>query len=392
VFDRIVLRRSENGSPVSFGEIAEALVFYRHVHVILDRGTLLELLKKIGIDNFFSLLELERVSAVYIDQNLGALTQRAGLADQYSFVAFSLAGSEPRKLSRRDRVAEIFVRSGCEKRQANRLAERLLAKVKVKSVTRDDFVPGGIIEAARADVLDSAFVRTAIACAINAEIPGAIQGGKEFDFEVIDFGRHFQVATNIDLKRLNAMKGGSDRESEVTIASLLAAFLTARADLALAAHYGCDFKTSLLSSEILRAKNQDLLRRSGINSAEMSEFKEVVLTDLPSLSEVLDQGQRTPKEFFDLFGSTTRFASWTTGLNPDEKLVAGYLREATAIGWIGTLSGKSVRFVIGLAVGTVNPAVGALASLADTFAVDRLLGGWRPSHFVDRKLKPFLQG
>jgi len=37
-------------------------------------------------------------------------------------------------------------------------------------------------------------------------------------------------------------------------------------------------------------------------------------------------------------------------------------------------------------------AVGAASSAADTFLLDKLLKGWRPNHFVDGKLKPFLDG
>lgn len=380
MFERIVLRQSERGAPVSFGEIAEALVFYRRVQVILERGTILELFKKIGPDNFFRLIELERVSAVYIEQHLGTLNQRVGLAEQYSYVAIALEGKEPRRINRKERLVNIFSQLGYDRRQAGRYAERFLKTVKVKSITGDDFVPGGVLAAAKNDLKDGEYIKQAVRKALpnQVEVP-------DFNFDVFDFGRHFQVSTDLDLK-----KAAITADSELSVAGLLCSILTARADLAIASYYGCDFKTSHLSSEILRVKHGDLLRRSGINLGELSEFKEIVLTDLPSIAEALDEGGRTPQEFFEILSASERFASWASGLDPDEKLVGEYFQSATAPGWVGRLPGKSTRFVIGTAVGAINPIAGAIASLADTFVVDKVLGGWRPSHFVDRKLKPFL--
>ena len=363
---------------MTFGEVAEALVFYRHVQLILERGTILDLVRKIGPDNFFRLLELDRVSVVYIEQHLGTMKQVVGLSEQYSYVAFSLQGKEPRRINRKERLSNIFADVGYDKRQAGRYAERLLKAAKVKSITGDDFVPGGVLAAARSDLRDGEFIKQAIRRALRADVP-------DFYFEVFDLGNHFQVATDLDLKKTPAV--GSD----VSVATLLSSILTARADLAIASHYGGDFKTSRASSGILRVKHEDLLRRSGINSCEISEFKEIVLTDLPSIAEVLDEGARAPREFFNILSSSERFASWTSGVSPDEKLVSEYFRKATAPGWIGRLPGKSTRFVIGTVVGAINPIAGAITSLADSFVVDKVLGGWRPSHFVERKLKPFLE-
>lgn len=40
MFEKIVLRRSEDGLSPTVGDLAEALLFYRHVHLMLDRGSL----------------------------------------------------------------------------------------------------------------------------------------------------------------------------------------------------------------------------------------------------------------------------------------------------------------------------------------------------------------
>jgi len=38
----------------------------------------------------------------------------------------------------------------------------------------------------------------------------------------------------------------------------------------------------------------------------------------------------------------------------------------------------------------IEPISGIAASASNTFLIEKLFGGWRPSHFIDQKLKPFV--
>jgi hypothetical protein len=40
MFKHVGKRRAETGSPVTVGRIAEAILYYRKVHLVMDRGTL----------------------------------------------------------------------------------------------------------------------------------------------------------------------------------------------------------------------------------------------------------------------------------------------------------------------------------------------------------------
>lgn len=73
-----------------------------------------------------------------------------------------------------------------------------------------------------------------------------------------------------------------------------------------------------------------------------------------------------------------------------EKLVHAYMRDVTAEGRITKLPSKTLRYVLGSIVGAVSPVVGLGLSAVDSLLIEKLLGGWRPSHFIDTRLKPFL--
>jgi glucuronate isomerase len=58
---------------------------------------------------------------------------------------------------------------------------------------------------------------------------------------------------------------------------------------------------------------------------------------------------------------------------------------------INKLPSKSLRYIIGATIGAIEPLTGHTVSVADSFLLEKVLGGWRPSHFVERTLKPFIE-
>jgi len=51
-----------------------------------------------------------------------------------------------------------------------------------------------------------------------------------------------------------------------------------------------------------------------------------------------------------------------------------------------------IRYLLALTADAANPVAGFVAGLADNFLIEKLLSGWRPSHFVNDRLVPFLTG
>ena len=190
---------------------------------------------------------------------------------------------------------------------------------------------------------------------------------------------------NKERKRLN--KSSDD----VTPAGFVNNILTSRSDAILAAHYGGEFYTSDLSSSIIQVKHSRLLRRLGIEKKEIGEFSDIILGDFPNIRDFINKKERSFDEFLKLLDDSEKFRDWAKGVNPDSKLVKEYWESVSSVGWINKLPSKSLRYVIGAAIGAIDPATGLVTSAADSFLVDKIFRGWRPSHFVERDLKPFLE-
>ena len=69
MFEKVVLRRSQNGLGLSLGEVAQALLFYQNVHLVLDMQSLSDLSRSLGTGELLALVERKRLTAVYAEDS-----------------------------------------------------------------------------------------------------------------------------------------------------------------------------------------------------------------------------------------------------------------------------------------------------------------------------------
>lgn len=393
MFAKIVLRRSDTGPPITVGELAEALLFYQNIHIVLDYGSLNTFVEKLGMERFLSLLSRPNVSAVYCEETLATNTTGSGNVKYHSFIGFHISGTASGHPinDQRGLFEYILLQHGYSRSKARKLVDIFQKKVPVKKLNSDFFFPGGVVRAATDDLLDNKFVYEAIRRALIHQ-PGMENLLGPFAFEIFSGPKNFHIYTDLDFDAINEVRRVRHGISDpLTSAHLINEILMARADTALAAHYGGEFYTSDVTSEIVRLRYSELLRRMGIESIELNQLKEIVISDSRSIREVLDSGERSFDEFLTLLDKSQRFRDWIQGVGPDEKLVNAYLRDVTAEGWIRGLPAKTLRYVLSSLAGFVEPITGAATSAADTYLVEKILGGWRPSHFIKGRLKPFIE-
>jgi hypothetical protein len=394
MFEHVVLRRAEGGLPVTAGQIAEALLYYQKVHLVIDRGTLFQLVDQIGIDCLKRLLHRSELSSVYCGEDLGTHSTSVGVTQFHDFVAFSLTGDQRKTFeSPHERIAYELERRGVPRSAAKNFSSWFAGRIPNQKYSGNHFVKGGIPAAARRDLSDADFVHEAIQQAIAASAEGyPIKEGLVFELMHTDLG--YCAFSNIDFTSINSYRAKMTPPLDaITVANLLTNILEARADLAMASFYGGDFVTSSVASSIIRVRYAELLRRSQLNAESRQQFVEVVLPDAPSLSEAIDSGHRSMNEFFQLLDKGDRFRNWLGAANPDEKLIHAYIRDITSEPWTQGIAAKTIRYMLTTAVGAVvSPVTSAAVGFADSFVVDKLLSGWRPNHFIDRKLLPFVRG
>lgn len=135
MFEQIVLRKSSSGPALTLGEVAEALLFYRKVHLVLDYGGINSLIDSLGMRGLLALLQRGNVTATYTEEMLGVNTQTINRIQIHRFAIFKISGDQTvgTLKSRKDRLIYLLKRKGHDKREARRLAERFLGLYRVSS-------------------------------------------------------------------------------------------------------------------------------------------------------------------------------------------------------------------------------------------------------------------
>jgi len=149
-----------------------------------------------------------------------------------------------------------------------------------------------------------------------------------------------------------------------------------------------ELSTHQAKSAVLAIKFADLLKTHADSQRNINEFQRQVLANSHEIGESLKFRYRTWDEFAALLKQARRFKEWLSQQDPSDALIHEYLRALEKDTWAGSLPGKVARFILLEVVGSIAPGiVTTLLSAADSFLLERLLGGWKPSQFVHGPLK-----
>lgn len=346
------------------------------------------MVSSIGAPTLISVLERPEVTATYSLEGVGTSSQTVGNVEEHRFVAFQFMGDKTKATKSEPRRLQIILeRQGLSSRVA-RLSSRKISKLAPsKLLSSDHFCEGGVINQANEDIRDEAFLTKAVSVSI-ADLSPNFETPIDLFVKSIPRGENFIISTNIDFEKLNQKK--KKGIENITAARLVTNILSARTDLVLSSHYGADFQTSRTNSEIMRIKHSQILRYMDRGISDKDAFQEILLGDTRALKNAIDSNIRTFDEFLILLDKATKFRKWFGGLNPDEKAIRAYIEELGRSDWLESLPIKASRFVFGTVIGFSDPSAGLATSVADSFILEKLLGGWRPNHFVTKKLQPFV--
>lgn len=382
------------------GSLAEAMLFYGKVQLLLNRGTLGSLLLQLGPDGIDRLLERPEIRLSYLRQNFATWGNASGGLRSLNFAIFEMGNAPGKKRpSNRDEIEEVLERTLGRSAASRKRVKAITSRMSFPRV-EEDMTPAQLTQGARDDLDDDHFVHDAVQSAIEILVPN-YRLPPSWHFRVFKLSDgSFAVDTNLDLPAINAEhhKTTSPDHSSITVDYLLAFIFDSFVGTYLASRYSAEFVHDPLCSSIMRLKYVHLLRRRDKSLNEIDLFQDLHLANR-NIAGTIDAGDRSFAEFLELLDNASKFKAWLANTNPDRKLVAEYFEATTRETWIDKLPTKGMRWVItsGLAVAVeaLYPTGAAIAaaqglSFADATVLDRVLKGWKPNQFVEGPLSQFV--
>jgi hypothetical protein len=401
MFGQITIHRGLTANKFDLGLLAETLLFYSDVLLLLDRGSLSLLLSALDQDTILRLVDEFGLKLSYHRENFGTITTNKNGVAINNFSDFKASGPKRKIRSVHEEIEEVLGRQIGTDRQARRFKKKIIEKTSSFKFQREDCV--SLIEAARSDIKDKSYTNDAVKNAISILAPSITpQSGWRYD--TIDLGKEgFLINTNIDFSLLDkAYREVSGQEDGSLTEALVCSYIfDARVNSYLASSYMSGYVCDPLSSFLMKRKFLDLIRRRERDAAEVDLFQEKLLPEGRRIREVINSGEASFSDALSVIRKGEKFKGWLRKQNPDSSLLQEYVAEITKPDWVQKLPPKVYRFIISVGLGALAGAVfspltselaGAGLSAIDMFLVDRLLKGWRPDQFVNGSLSNFVDG
>jgi hypothetical protein len=388
------------------GTIAEALVYYGQVHLVLSGGGLQKIAKAFGHRNLVKLVDAGNLKLSFQQSNYAVQTNSSPFRTHDIGIISLAATVAGRKITKPfDEIEEMFERG---------LGKSAATKAFVKDVTNRITVPkirDEILTAARLDILDADYITRACGAWIRVMVPEYVLP-KHFRIETADTGHGFVFISGLDFDEINRFyhRRISPDHSSVTDSYLLANIVGVRKELSFSAGLQSDVWLSAGSAAMLKEKTKKLLQRTTKSHKDINVFHDMEF-DGKTFREVVNSGERSLGEFVDFLEleDTRRFKTWLIAQSDEKVLVKEFHRTLfERTGWMQKLPTKMVKLVVFAGLGAVIDAkigsMGLATSLAtglgmtsnvavgasDEFLLSKLGNGWKPTQFVEKPAREFL--
>jgi len=392
MFESICIKRQDDftGNPIDLGFLAEALLFYQHVHIVADGSILKFLLRACGTDVLLELLQAGTLTMTYLENGTGVRTYDRGTPrERHDFITWEHPGSALQNVAPQT-LQELTGKLG----KGRRLAQKFLSLIKPVRFLQ------AASEDAVSDLQDFEYVRTAISALLTHFVPEYSQPSP-LVFEVAHDGPFFKLITNIDFDLVNVFYNSRVPPTQNSLSGplLLGVLVASREDVRSASDIAADLAVPPSHSIVARCKFDEVIRKRTQSQQVICQFQDFALKDGRSIAEAVNGGSRNMADVLQLMDKARKFKEWIKNQPEDTTLREEYCKELMKLDWADHLPAKSIRWALFTTAATTigllaHPLVGVVAgvtlSASDAFLVDQLIKGWRPNHFVQGPLRDFI--
>lgn len=375
MFESICVWRTNEDGYVNLGELAEALVFYKTVHLALPPEPFKQLVQAAEPEPLLDLMRLGALQVHFVEDLLGVLTAKSTTTGVQGH-DFAIVSAEKTTWNF---VTREFLRP-VSRSSAEKLRLAIAFQRHIKTIRHDVEFTARV----RGDLSEQGYLEECISAIILEIAPNYPAAEMKLNLEFD--GSLFLPSTNINFERLSAAAG-----RKVGMADLLAQFYGGRDALEFAAVNSADLGLKPLEQIVAHRKFRRLISRSAGSMSGIDEFYRDVFPQGRCIADVVASGEKTFRDVVRLVEEGSRFKDWLGKLQSDERLLHEYIREVSSVSWAEKLPVKILRWALFTAAGEVAAShIGAASlGLIDALLLDRILKGWRPNEFVQGPLKEF---
>lgn len=389
MFESITLKINKYSNPLDIGYLAECILFYDKVYLLIDKDSLIDLFRKCGVESIKILIERGNL-ILSIRRNMLASSMVDN--DLYSVNLFSSSNPNFEFNVFNDVFLKFYERKGKARRSANQFLDISSAYSYNKRVLQDIQNTLG----------DRSFVRKVILrllsdLSLDKEIIGTEWN---YDFIWEDQGS-YRFQSNLDLGRIKEISSKEGFGFDFSPGAMLLFLAESIGDIHISSDNNSEIFTTPISHRIVEQKFNSILNRARMSHEEIEQFQKVALPEYKNLGNVINEGSKSYFDLIKLLEKAEKFRTWKSSLNSEETFIEEYSKALGKNSWFDSLPNKVGRFVIIEGVGLTCDFLGAggigsmtalTISAADAFLFEKMVRNWKPSQFIKGSYNKFISG
>lgn len=386
-FKQISATQLEFGNTkLDSGFLAELLLFYKSVNIVINKFMLDDLLSFCDFDTLYELVKSKRLN-IYLRDNYVA----GAIYDQNRF-NIQVLGNEG------ENYRSILFQS-INKRLRNS-TKTLKLQDKLLEFVNPFVIPPELINMIRGEFKNPEYVKNCLEIFIktqnrNYNLPSDTFLNFE-DAEVFNGFETIRLATNFNFEEINAALKTMGSNAIINTPSLLLGISSSLIDLNISSEFNSHVLSSEISDSLIAAKFENIKRNNKNVFRNVEMFQETVLPEYSRLGDIIRSKEKSFSDLLLILDKAEKFKDWLDNIDEDKGIINEYYNKITEKTWMQSTPGKISRLLVFTATGTIvdsligAPIVSPVLSTFDQFLVDNIGRGWTPNRFVDHDLKSFL--
>lgn len=371
----------------SIGKLAECLLFYDEVNVILRPNSLAHLLQNIGINELDDLrafgLNIYIATDYFAAMPIGSGTRIMLLQTPHADMHYRMIETAMKEYFQTDVIT-------------GKVRRRI---IRYKDITQAFHFPKEALSELTNSTLNSNFYKKILFKEFDELGIEDLYLSNPIEYTFENYNNSYLLKSNLNINKLNelAKRKGLEYEFNFTQQGYLLSLVDAFSEMIIAANNKSDLLTSISSSLIISQKVFDIIQKTNKNLNTVTAFQKIILPESKNIETIINSKEKHFYDFIKLLEKAQKFKEWKKDIPAEKDFIEEYTKALSKSDkWVERLPIKIMRFMIFESLGATLDMLGTngLASLGlssfDCFIIDKLLNRWKPNQFVSGDLKKFL--
>ncbi len=386
-FNQITATRLEAGNTkLDSGHLAELLLFYKSVNIVINKFMLDDLLSYCDLETLYELVKSKRLNIYIRDNYIGGAKYNE---DRYNIQVYTAKGENYKTILYKS-INKILNNST----KAVNWQDKFLEFVNPFIIAPED------VNMIREEFTNEDYIKRCLEKTIQYHISDySLPNNTELRFES---GEPFndletlKLITNYNFDEINSIFQKINVPAVVNPPSLLLSVSSSLLDLNVSNNFNSHVLSSRLSDNLIALKYDDIVNKNKGILDGIELFQEVIMPEYSKVGDIIRSKGKSFKDLLLILEKAEKFKNWLDNIDDNRDIINEYYNKISEKTWLQSIPGKISRLLIFVASGPIldamlgAPVISLVLSTIDQFLIEKIGNGWKPNRFIDDELKPFL--